>query len=171
MTTLYVANVSKQRHDFNYRIPEENSIRRQQIMPGQQITVYQPDAAPEVLRAIVDQHTMYGLIDAAEIDRKKPFIGLCYSFDKPIKVEKIMYGDEHNQKVLTQNSQDARRHAAAALHQSISAATDGAAKLEALDLEIVEQNDSRTAGLNEIISVSHEGQEAPPRRRPTSRRN
>lgn len=170
MATLYVANISKQRHDFAYRVPEENMPRRQQIMPGSQTTIYQPDASFAVLKAIVDQHTGYGLIDAATIDTRKPFIGLCYSFDKPIKVEKYMYGDEHNKKVLTQVSQDARKHSAAALHDSITRATEGAATIEALDIEVVEQNDSRTEGLNEILTVSRTDEVAP-RRRPQTRRN
>ena len=163
MPTLYVANCSKQKHDFIYRIPEETSIRRQQIAPGAQIVVYQPNASLEVVKAIVDQHSMYGLIDVAEIDRRKPFVGLCFRFDKPIVVEKIMQADEHNSGVLERESQEARKLSAAALHNAIERATEGAVRVENLELEVVQQNGSTEPGLNETVSITREGGE-PPRR-------
>jgi len=165
MTTLYVANASKQRHDFIYRIPEETAVRRQQIAPGGQITVYQPNASPDVLHKIIDQHKVYGLIDVAEIDRRKPFVGLCYSFDKPIKVEKIMYADEHNAGVLTEVSQEARKLSAAALHEAINRVTEGAAKLDALELEVIEQNKPSDPGLNEVVTVNRTGNDSSTPRR------
>lgn len=162
MPTLYVANASKQRHDFIYRIPEEVGVRRQAIDPGSQIVVYQPNAGAPTIKAIIDQHRNYGLTDVAEIDRRRPFVGLCYQLDKPIKVEKIMYADEHNSEVLTGLSQEARQAAAAALHGSISKevekATGGVGRLEALEVELVEQNGSDEPGLNEVMSVSQDQQ-------------
>ncbi len=168
MPTLYVANASKQKHDFIYRVPEENSVRRQQIPAGSQIVVYQPNSPIEVLRAIVDQHLKYGLMDVAEIDRRKPFIGICYSFDKPIKVDKIMQADEHNADVLQEASLDARKLSAAALHDAITQATQGAVQIESLELEVVEQNGPTEPGLNEKVIVSRS--EEPPRRPTRSRK-
>ena len=153
MSTLYVANCSKQRHDFTYRVPEETGLRRQQIAPGSQIIVYQPNAAPEILRTIIDQHLRYGLVDVTEIDRRKPFVGLCFSFDKPIKVDRIMQADEHNAGVLDEASQEARKLSAAALHTAIEQATEGA-KLQSLEVEIVEQNGKNEPGLNEIVEAN-----------------
>lgn len=161
MPTLYIANASKQRHDFIYRIPEESAPRRQQIPAGGQIVVYQPNASMEVLSVIVDQHLRYGLMDVAEIDRRKPFIGLCYRFDKPINVEKIMQADEHNSDVLDEQSLDARKLSAAALHGAITEATGGAANIESLELEVVQQNGAGQPGLNERVIVSRP--EEPPR--------
>jgi hypothetical protein len=168
MPTLYVANASKQKHDFIYRIPEETSVRRQQIPPGGQIVVYQPNTPADVLKVIIDQHTRYGLMDIAEIDRRKPFVGICYRLDKPIQVEKIMQADEHNAGVLQEASQEARKLSAAALHNAIDRATEGAAKLESLELEIVEQNGRSEPGLNETVIVSRDPNDvnpAPSRRR------
>lgn len=170
MPTLYVANASKQKHDFIYRVPEETSLRRQQIPAGGQITVYQPNAPIEVLRTIIDQHARYGLVDVADIDRRKPFVGVCYSLDKPIKVDKIMQADEHNAGVLQQASQEARKLSAAALHNAIDRATEGAVKLESLELEVVEQNGPTEPGLNERVMVHRDGEDAPPPRRNTRRK-
>jgi hypothetical protein len=165
MPTLYVANASKQRHDFIYRIPEETAVRRQQIQPGGQITVYQPNAAPEVVSAIIDQHKKYGLVDVAEIDRRKEFVGLCYCIDKPIKVEKFMYAEESNSDVLTKASEEARQLSAAALHNALEMATEGGAKIESLELEIVQQNGKNEPGLNEIMQVSRNIESPTPRPR------
>jgi hypothetical protein len=161
MPTLYVANASKQKHDFIYRIPEETSIRRQQIPAGGQITVYQPNASLEIVRAIVDQHLKYGLVDVADIDRRKPFVGICFSLDKPIKVDKIMQADEHNAGVLQEASLEARKLSAAALHNSINQATSGAVQIESLELEVVEQNGPTEPGLNERVMVTREAGDSP----------
>lgn len=165
MPTLYIANCSKQRHDFVYRIAEETAARRQQIPPGGQITIYQPNAPLEILRSIVDQHAKYGLIDVAEIDRRKPFVGVCFSLDKPIKVEKIMYADEHNADVLADVSVEARKLSAAALHDSIDKATEGAGRLEGIEIEVIEQNNPGVAGLNETVEVSRQPREPSTTRR------
>jgi hypothetical protein len=168
MPTLYIANASKQRHDLIYRIPEESAPRRQQIPAGGQIVVYQPNASMEVLSVVVEQHLKYGLMDVAEIDRRKPFIGLCYRFDKPIDVEKIMQADEHNSDVLDEQSLDARKLSAAALHGAITEATGGAASIESLELEVVQQNGPGQPGLNERVIVSRS--EEPPRPRGRTRK-
>jgi hypothetical protein len=171
MPTLYVANASKQKHDFIYRIPEETSIRRQQIPAGGQIVVYQPNSSAETLKVIIDQHSKYGLIDISEIDRRKPFVGICYRFDKPIQVDKIMQADEHNAGVLQEASLEARKLSAAALHNAIDRATEGAAKLESLELEVVEQNGPTEPGLNERVMVTRQGDNTPsPSRRGRSRK-
>ena len=161
MPTLYVANCSKQRHDFTYRVPEEVAVRRQQIMPGSQTAIYQPNVPMEIIRAIIDQHARYGLVDVNEIDRRKAFTGLCYSLDKPIKVEKFMYVDETNSSALQDASLEARKVSAAALHDILEKVTEGKGKLESLEFEVVEQNKDNEAGINEILSVSRDNSATP----------
>lgn len=165
MPTLHIANCTKQKHDFIYRVPEERSTRKQQIQPGSQIVVYQAGAPLEILTSIVEQHLPYGLVDVTEIDRRKPFVGMCFSWDKPIRVEKIMYADEHNAGVLNEQSLEARKLSAAALHNAIESVTQGTARLESLELEVVEQNGHHEAGLNENVIVSRAGQPEAPRGR------
>lgn len=157
MPTLYVANASKQNHDFIYRLPEETSFRRQQIPRGGQIVIYQANINADIVSIILDQHLRYGLVDSSKIDSTKPFVGLCYSIDKPINVNKIMYADEHNAGVLQNQSEEARKLSAAAIHDAINASTDGAVRVERLDFEVVEQNKPSEPGLNEIVSVSRQG--------------
>lgn len=167
MAILYIANTTKQHHDFLYRVAEENGRTRiQKIMSGEQIRVHKEETK-DVLMNIVDQHVTYGLVEAAKIDQTKPFIGLCYAFDKPIAVEKFMYADEHNMSVLEEQGREIRRTQAAALHGQIEQAGDS--QLQSLQTEVVEQTRETDVGLNEIIEVSKD-QDATTRRGKKQRR-
>lgn len=154
MSILYVANTSKQHHDFIYRVPEEfHKIRTQKIMIGEQIRVYQDDTI-EKLNAIVEQHTRYGLAAANEVDRTKPFIGLLYQFDKPIDVNKFMYADEHNAGVYEEQGREIRQTAAAALHNQIEQV--GSSQLQNLQAEVVEETNQTDRGINEVVEVNRD---------------
>lgn len=154
MPILYVANTSKQHHDFVYRVPGDTQRTRvQKILMGEQIKVHKDDSY-EVLDNIVKQHQQYGLIEAAEVDRTKPFIGIMYQFDKPIHVEKFMYAEEHNSDVLIDQGKKIRQEAAAALHDHIQANTD--AQLLNLQSEVVEETRETDRGLNEVLEVSRD---------------
>lgn len=158
MANLYVANLTKQRRDFFYRVPEELQPRRQMIEPGQQILIYRRDAAPEIVSNIIKQHEKYGLIDIKEIDRRKPFVGLCYS-DRPIPMQKFMYADEHNMALAEQRSGEERRLTGAALAKAIDNVTRrGDPRLDALDIDLLEQNGPTEPGINERVSYRREGQ-------------
>ena len=165
MPTMYVANMSKQRFDMIYAVPDEARPRRQSIAPGSQIVVYQKDAALPVINSIVNHFRIYGMIDVSEIDRTKPFVGLCYSFDKPVKVEKIMYADEHNSGVLSAASQEARELSARALHNAIEKTTEGAMPLNALELEVIEQNSPDDNGMSQKIVVEKDPNQSSKSRR------
>lgn len=170
MPALYIANASKQPHDFIYWVPESATPRRQRIPAGGQIRVYKDEIAMELVNSIVSQHQRYGMVRANEIDRTKPFVGLCYDVDRPVKVDKIMYADEHNAGVLQEASAEARKLSAGALHDAITRATEGTPlTLQNLDLEVVEQNGPTEAGINEVVTVSREASQAPVRVR--TRRN
>lgn len=163
MPTLYVANTTKQAHEFVYRVPEDHQPKKVVIKAGAQVVVHAPNLPLEVVSAIVEQHERYGLMDVAELDRRKPFIGLCYRFDKPINVEKIMQADEHNFDVLEGVSSDARKVAAAAALNKISGDYSGGAQVDSVEFEVVAQNGRHEPGLNELVIASRgaPGGEAP----------
>lgn len=154
MPTLYVANTTKQAHEFVYRLPEDHQAKKVMIKAGSQQVIHAPGIPLDVASAIVAQHERYGLTDVAEIDRRKPFIGLCYRFDKPINVEKIMQADEHNFDVLEGVSLDARKTAAAAALNKIGGEYSGGAQVESVEFEVVAQNGRHESGLNEIVVAS-----------------
>ena len=166
MPALYIANASKQPHDFIYWLPESTTTRRQRIPAGGQISISSGDLPLEVITNIIKQHERFGMVRANEIDRRKPFVGLCYDIDKPVNVEKIMYADEHNAGVLQEASMEARKLSAGALHEAINRATEGTPlTLQGLDIEVVEQNGPTEAGLNEVVTVSRDPQQSQSRGR------
>jgi hypothetical protein len=131
---LYVANCTQQVQDFNYRMLESTALRVQKIEIGGQIRVAGNLTTPEI-DYIVEQHARYGLVAVDEIDRSKPFIGLCYSIDKIIPVGKIERALEHNTGVLTERGRQLRADAAVA---SAKIMEDSGPKLNALNFTIEE---------------------------------
>lgn len=155
---LYIANTTKQHHDFIYRTPDMGKTTHQVIQVGGQVQIWKDDTHA-ALDFIINQHASYGLVPVNEIDRTKTFIGLCYSFDKPVDIDAIVRATAHNDDVLVERGLDARKNAAAALNDSMNQDTGG--KVNALELEVVEDakkgEDSDTEKFAETIEVVTEG--------------
>lgn len=154
MAKLYIANCTRQRHEFIYRAPEQKNPVTQVIDIGQQIMVWK-DAPKDELNNIVEQHEHYGLINVANIDRSKFFVGMCYQFDKPIDVNKIMYTVENNDTVLEERALKARKQAATVISHSLNqVAQDAGNALGNVDVEIKElAQPGKEANFSETITV------------------
>jgi hypothetical protein len=113
MARLYIANCTKQVHEFCYRVPADDgaaysrTVRTQRIDPGTQQLIH-TETALQILEAIVDQHVIYGLLPAAEVVRTKNFVGLCFSFDKPVTMEAIAYALDRNEGVNFDRAEERR---------------------------------------------------------------
>lgn len=136
---VYVANTTRQIQDFAWRALETNKLVRIPIEVGAQVML-PGDWQKEEIDHIVAQHARYGVISVDEIDRSKAFIGLCYSVDKPIPVEKIRRALVTNQAVLEERGRELRKHAAVAAAQQV-------------------QNDNPTAGLTRMEMTIQEERE------------
>lgn len=165
MTKLYIANCSKQVQEFLYKLPEIDRVKsfRVTIQPGAQALIYK-DAEHQLLMRVVDQHAMYGLKAVSEIDRTKEYTGLCYQFDKPIDVEKIMYAMAQNDDAVELLSHEVRKQSAAGLSHSIDNMMLGSEqKLTSVEVEVLEQpkNASDTSEkMVETIQVAKPGSKA-----------
>jgi len=164
MAKLYLANCTKQRHEFLYHAPEQKQLTKQDIEIGSQIMVWR-DAPLDQLSAIILQHEPYGLINVNEIDRTKHFVGICYSFDKPIDVHKIMYTVENNDKVLEERGLETRKEVAQVITHSLSqVAQDAGNGLNTLDVEVKElASPGKEPGFSETITVETRGRGRPRR--------
>lgn len=153
-----MANCTKQVQDFVYRIPEDkNRCRLQTIPVGAQIIVHTKDASLDVLMGIVAQHEPYGLVDVKDIPKTVKYIGLCYSFDKPIDMDKIMHALHHNDDVLTDLGLQIRKDNAVSLNHSITTNEDAPGLIH-LEVETIEDTKrGEVGGLNERIEVVREG--------------
>jgi hypothetical protein len=165
MAKLYIANCTKQVQELLYKIHEidQRKAFRVTIPVGGQALIYR-EAEHQVLMKIVDQHLMYGLRAVSEIDRTKDYTGMCYQFDKPIDVEKIMYAMAQNEKAVELMGHEVRKQAAAGLSNSIDNMMMGSEqKLTSVEVEVVEQ--PKNAGdteekMVETIQVAKPGSKA-----------
>ena len=113
MSKFYVINCTNQIFDLCYRLPEKDKLCRMLVGIGQQIQISGNLSVPEV-ESLVQQLSIYGAICADEIDRTKPYIGLCYSLDYKVNIDRIRYGFEHNVGVLDELGREIRKSAALA---------------------------------------------------------
>jgi len=166
MARLYIANLTRQDHEFQYRVPAEEGFSRDQpkirmIGKGTQQQVH-IEAPRTVLEAIVGQHRQYGLVEASEVVKTKDFIGLCFSFDQPVNLDQMHYGVDHNSGVLFDRGVKNREEAALAADQAFENTLEdaiyrgeirGSTKVKALHVETLEESDSPKFG--EGITVDH----------------
>ena len=161
---LFIANTKRQDEIFMYRIPEITRPYSQTIPAGGQAQIYR-DATRDVLEGIVDQHRMYGLVDVADIDRTKPFVNLCYQFDKAITQNQIMYGMEHNSEVLEDKGLEYRKQSAVAISSNLDkAAQEGnAPNASGMKLELIEEKTDQgdnSEKLTQTVEVVKDGEQS-----------
>lgn len=162
MPELYIANCTNQVNLFQYRMPEERMPRQMQIEPGSQAKIpHFRGGAPTVeeVKLIVEQHEVYGLVKVDEIDRTKPYVGLCYS-NKEIPVDTIMKAHEHNHDVLVRQGVKTREESA--VRANIAAektAEQTGLKVLGTDVTIAEQDpkDGGKPEVNEEYRLQRDG--------------
>lgn len=166
---VYVANTTRQVQDFVWRSIEGRVPHRMAIDVGQQV-VLPGDWKTEDIKYLEEQHRRYGLVAVDEIDRTRDFIGLCFSVDKPIAVEKIRRALTTNQAVLEERGRELRKQAAVAVANQVQSAYPESG-LTALEMVVQEERkDGGAPAVNEGIRVPTAGQAeggppAPARRR------
>jgi hypothetical protein len=154
---LYIANCSKQDHQFTYMITENPRPFMERIRAGAQILI---DRSIEDVNQIINQHLRYGLMEATKV--KKGFGGIAYRLEKPISVQSIEAGIEQRDQEMIDRALEARKITAVASDQLISnkAQEMGLRQKSGLELEVVEEK--KNAGdnepkFNETIEVQKEG--------------
>lgn len=165
---LYVANGTAQYQDFLYRMPEQPMPRMQRIGIGEQIQI-SGDLSRLEIDNIVNQHTRYGLVEEVEVDRTKPFVGMCYSIDKPVKLDSISQMVGHNREVLEDRGRVIRQESAIATSSVLETETPG---LQALEMSVTEvMKDGSTPSISEGTRVTRResANEAPPANKPRRR--
>ena len=138
---LYVGNATRQILDLTCRIPDVVSIYRQKIPVGCQVLVASGQLNTPQIDAVIDQLAVYGLVRIDEIDRTKPFIGMCYSVDKPIPNKRLILAMDHNIGVLTERGKTMRKEAAVVTSLAIEKQLreEGLGNLDSLDVSVVEE--------------------------------
>ncbi len=133
---MFIANCTKQVQDFIYRPVESRGNRMQRIEIGQQIQLA-GDLNQSDIDAIVDHHALYGLLSVEDARKVRGrFVGMCYSIDKPVKIEDMQIVLSRNDDVLTDRGQELRKEAAVATSAAIQQGGDNS--LRALETSITE---------------------------------
>lgn len=120
---LFIANTTKQRHDFTYRKPETGRLVYHPINAGSQASVM--DGTRADIDIIIEQHASYGLIDASKIDQNRAYIGLCYSIDKPVPSRIIEKAMRDNDGHLNRAAHERRQASVAATDSALSEQENG----------------------------------------------
>jgi len=117
---MFVANATNQPHDFVYRLPEHAAAIRVPIRAGGQVQL-PGDLRLKDVEAIIEQHRLYGMIEAGEIARlgSRPYAGLCYSLDRQTTPERILTLYNHNTSVLVERGKKLRTDSAIAIHENM----------------------------------------------------
>jgi len=161
MSTLYVANATKHYQEIVYRLPETPGARRQTLRPGGQVGIR--DLSTLDVEAIIRQNVPYGWTDVSAVDRVKPFVGIVYSADKPVKADKIEGVMEHNLGVLVNRGRQNREMAAVATNDMLERQFEATniADLKSMVMTI-EEEDTKThsAELSEHFTVDRHAEAA-----------
>lgn len=172
MTTLYIANTTKQDHDFTFLLPERKFATRIPIPAGTQAPVVKGATAEEVDH-IIAHHRRYGLKSAQEAAKSKEFVGMCYSVDTEVRFKDMRVIFDHNDAALQEKGVENLKQIAAAANAGIDANLQQAGidpNAAHVELEVKEEN---TPGVDTKvhtgIEVVKDGQQ--PRRTQRGGRN
>jgi hypothetical protein len=168
---VWVANPTQQVHQLFYRIKNKHAPVTQLIPQGGQVRLSK-ELEEEELVAFIVQQSNYGMVSWDEVDRTKPFIGLCYSVGKPVPIGVIRGGLMHNQEILIERGTRLRQEAGVAVHNMIEQTDfmrETGSDLKSLELSVVEENQDRhtqivpdTPIISEGVRVTKDVQKAPP---------
>ncbi|MGK0739984.1 hypothetical protein ACSFCX_06570 [Yokenella regensburgei] len=114
---LFIANTTKQRQIFAYRKLETGRLVQIPINHGEQMTVL--DGSTEEVKAVIQHHQVYGLIDSTKIDQSQAFVGLCYSINKPVSAAVIEKTIRDNDLHLTRGAHNLRQASIMALDSTL----------------------------------------------------
>lgn len=178
MAKLWIANTTKQNHDFVYRPkigsggktedgilkPIFGELRKQHIPVGGQICV--GDLKDGEIDNLLSQHTH--VVNFKELHVPKGFQGLSYKIGPdPIPMEAILGRIEQNDDVRTEENKDRQARTAleiAANMRSASQSDDAPFKdLRETDVQVSQKGDKEvnqgTPRLNQVVEVTEEGKE------------
>jgi hypothetical protein len=183
MARLWIANSTKQNHEFIYRPrlraeiektqdgtikPVFGESRKQHIPVGGQICVGGSDGLSDgEIRNILDQHP--SVPDFKSLNRVKGYQGLCYRIGPDnVPMDEIMERIEKNDEVRTEEAKD--RQASTALKiasnmRNVASQDDAAFKdLRETDVQVAQKGDKEVNGgtpkMNQVVEVTEDGKTA-----------
>jgi hypothetical protein len=169
MAKLYIANTSKQHHQFCYRLGEEKNYRTEEIPVGHQVLIGGGRLSHEQIAYILAQHEDKNLRDSTQISKIHEYVGLCYRLERPVDNDRVMLMFEQNDKYLNEGAADRREAVSAAVANRLEQRSHQiGAPLNRTEVEVREDTKGATSRIDEGFEVVREGVQ---RRHTGSRRN
>jgi hypothetical protein len=144
MATLFICNLSKQHHQFLYRVAENQNALTETIPMGGQVQI-PGDLTPEQIEGIVSHHRPYGLKSVAEARKIKGFTGLIYDIGKPVDLREPAFVNEvsgQNDATLNERSAQRRVDTTAAISKSLEEiGAQTRQPLQHTEVEVMEDTD------------------------------
>ncbi|VWB07268.1 hypothetical protein [Burkholderia lata] len=139
MTRIYVANGTKQRLKFNFRLPESNRIHELEVHSGHQEVIGEQWSQQHV-EYFIKQLEHAGFHRASDTNgRMKDFSGWMYSLDKPTTETQIESGHEARVETQERISAVEAQRGALAMDQANRAPKDRRKRLAKITTVEVEQ--------------------------------
>jgi hypothetical protein len=139
MTCIYVANGTKQRLKFNYRLPESTRIHELEVHSGRQEPIGENWSAAHV-EYFIKQLEHAGFRRSTETNgRMENFSGWMYSLDKPTSETQIRSGHEARVEAQEKISAVEAQRGALAMDQANRAPKDRRKRLAKVTTVEVEQ--------------------------------
>ena len=158
MPTLYIANTTKQHHNFCYRLrrePPDHKLYEKVIMSATQDYIHEFNTDMDTINCILGQHERYGLIHVSKISNMTEFVGLCYSLDEPVPAVEQVDIFRHNDDVLKAEGVETRKQVAAAISDGIQKSTQA---LRQFEMETIEETrDGSRAVVSDGVRVIMNG--------------
>jgi len=165
---MYVANLTRQRVEFAYRVRGSTGVRTQNIGIGQQIKI-SGDLDMGDIEYIVGQHRKYGMIESKEIKNQRNYTGLAYSVDTPVAAKGIEMALHTNTVVLLDRGKENRQRVALAANKRLEEnllESGIPGNLDHMDVTIVEEEHRKPTGeegpaVGEALRIARTQDQAP----------
>lgn len=157
MTRLYIANLTNQRLEFNYRLAGELNYRQEDIGVGRQ-ALLPGELTSDAIAYIIKQHEPYNMRDAKELKNVKDYVGRCYSIDTPVQAGTLIMAFEHNRETLNEIAIDRRETEAASIAGGISEAMQNiGVNVPHTEVEFVDASEKGRSGIAEGYEITANG--------------
>jgi hypothetical protein len=128
VVAVYIANATKQRLQFAYRLPERKAAITQPIPIFGQERLSGDFSQPDI-DSIMEQWGKYGLVKIEDLESaRKRFDGYLISIGKPIPEEKLKRAIKYREAVLDGHGKILREQAAVAMINTIESESGAVAR-------------------------------------------
>lgn len=168
MPKVYIANVTAQNHEINFRLPESRKPLSLKITMGQQRLV--GDLSPPEIEAMVEQLGPYGLVELGQ-DGKREKISYLYNVHAPVPASAIQKVYDRNRGLLREEGTKRRQESAVAANDVMNTA-DTPIKNLTVDVEEVDSGSlgSDSDNVAEGVRIDNEANTSENKRPRSSKR-